>query len=170
MGRLRTIKYHNTLEEIRDLLKKSITSDFKLRLLVLEKMISHPKMNASEICQIFFIEKQTLYRWLRWYNEGGLDKLKFGNGGKGINSGRKTIYSKEMFNLLINELEKKQNLVWTLEKMRFFLKTTFKLNDDELPTIQAIFYRLKKEYPYKYSSTYLQEVKRDKNGKFKKII
>ena len=169
MGRLRNIKCHNTLEEIRSLLKKSISNDFKLRLLVLEKIISDSKITTSTVCQMFFIETQTLSRWLKWYNEGGLEKLKNGNGGKGSNSGRKNLYSKEMFECLVCELDKQQNVIWTLEKMRSFLKLTFKSNNKDIPTIQAIHYRLKKEYPHKYSSIYLKEVVRDSHGKFQKI-
>ena len=58
----------------------------RFRMLVIERILSNPKISRDEICKSFYISPDTLYRWLRWYNEGGLEKLKNGNGGKGINS------------------------------------------------------------------------------------
>lgn len=170
MARLRKITYHNSLEEIRVLLKKSINGEYKLRLLALEKMMANPNMATSDVSKVFYLEKTTLLKWLKWYNEGGLEKLKNGNGGKGINSGVQTIYDKEMFDTLAKEIDEHQDMVWTLEKMQLFLKTTFKLTDDQLPTIQAIRHRMKSEYSYKSSRPYPKQADRDQLGRFKKTV
>jgi len=125
MARLRKITYHNSLEEIRVILKKSINGEYKLRLLALEKMMANPNMATSDVSTVFYLEKTTLLKWLKWYNEGGLERLKNGNGGKGINSGVQTIYDKKMFDALADEIDKKQNMVWTLEKNAIVFKRDF---------------------------------------------
>lgn len=170
MARLRKITYHNSLEEIRVILKKSINGEYKLRLLALEKMMANPNMATSDVSTVFYLEKTTLLKWLKWYNEGGLEKLKNGNGGKGINSGIQTIYDKKMFDALADAIDNKQDTVWTLEKMQLFLKETFNLEDDQLPTIQAIRHRMKNEYSYKSSRPYPKQANRDQLGRFKKTV
>ncbi len=170
MARLRKITQHNSLEEIRATLKKSISGEYKLRLLALEKMVSNPNMATSDIGEMFYITKITLLKWMSWYNEGGLEKLKNGNGGKGTNGGAQTIYDKKMFDTLATAINENQNTVWTLEKMQRFLKETFSLTDDKLPTIQTIRHRMKKEYSYKSSRPYPKQADRDQLGRFKKTV
>jgi len=170
MARLRKITYHNSIEEIRVLLKKSISGDYKLRLLVIDKMMANPTMPTSELSKIFYINGVTLLKWLSWYNKGGLEKLKNGNGGKGTNGGAPVIYDKKMFDALAKEIDENQDRVWTLEKMQQFLKNTFNLKDDELPTLQAIYHRMKKEYSYKSSRPYPKQANRDDLGRFKKTV
>lgn len=170
MARLRKITYHNSIEDIRAILKKSINGEYKLRLLALEKMMTNPNMSTFDIGAMFYLEKTTLLRWLTWYNEGGLERLKNGNGGKGTNGGAPVVYDKKMFDALADAIDKKQDMVWTLEKMQLFLKEQFNLNEDQLPTIQAIYHRMKKEYSYKSSRPYPKQADRDALGKFKKTV
>ncbi len=170
MARLRKITYHNSIEEIRVLLKKSISGDYKLRLLVIDKMMANPTMPTSELSKIFYINGVTLLKWLSWYNKGGLEKLKNGNGGKGTNGGAPVIYDKKMFDALAKEIDENQDRVWTLEKMQLFLKETFNLEEDQVPTIQAIYHRMKKEYSYKSSRPYPKQANRDDLGRFKKTV
>ena len=67
------------------------------------------------------------WRWIR--------EAKNGNGGKGINSGIQTIYDKDMFDALANEIDNNQDMVWTLDKMQLFLKNT--LNFQMINYLQA---------------------------------
>lgn len=168
MARLRKIINHNTIEEIQRLLKKSINGEYKLRLLALEKMMANPNMATSDVSAMFYLEKSTLLKWLKWYNEGGLEKLKNGNGGKGTSSGKKTIYEEKMFDELAKNIDENQDKVWTLEKMREFLRDKFELCEEELPSIQLIHHRMKKEYSYKSSRPYPKQANRDELGRFKK--
>lgn len=170
MSRKIQISNHCSLEELQILLPKVQNLEVRFRMLVIERILSNPKISRDEICKSFYISPDTLYRWLKWYNEGGLEKLKNGNGGKGTNSGVQTIYDKKMFDALAEAIDKKQDTVWTLEKMQVFLKETFNLEDDNLPTIQAIRHRMKKEYSYKSSRPYPKQADRDALGKFKKTV
>lgn len=168
MSRKIQISNHCSLKELRILLPKVQNLEIRFRMLIIERILSNPKISREEISKSFYISPDTLYRWLKWYNEGGLEKLKNGNGGKGINSGVQTIYDKKMFDALADEIDKKQDIVWTLEKMQLFLKETFNLEDDQLPTIQAIRHRMKSEYSYKSSRPYPKQANRDQLGRFKK--
>lgn len=170
MSRKIQISNHCSLEELRILLPKVQNLEIRFRMLIIERILSNPKISREEISKSFYISPDTLYRWLKWYNEGGLEKLKNGNGGKGINSGVQTIYDKKMFDALADEIDKKQDIVWTLEKMQLFLKETFNLEDDQLPTIQAIRHRMKSEYSYKSSRPYPKQANRDQLGRFKKTV
>lgn len=105
MSRKIQISNHYSLEELQVLLPKVQNLEMRFRMLVIERILSNPKISRDEICKSFYISPDTLYRWLRWYNEGGLEKLKNGNGGKGINSGIQTIYDKDMFDALANEID-----------------------------------------------------------------
>lgn len=165
MAKQRTIKQHNTLEEIHELLRKSIDNDFKLRLLVIEKIMANTTMATSEICDLFFINTKTLFRWLKWYNDGGLDKLRNGDGGKGSNAG-KYQYDEEIFIALGKEIDNNQDQVWTLEKMQYFIEDQFGVK----PTIQAIKYRVKGKYSYKSARPYPKQADRDELGRFKKTV
>ena len=163
MSRQRTIINHVSIEDIHALLGKSIDNDFKLRLLVIEKLISNPYMSTYDICKLFFINGKTMYRWLKWYNEGGLEKLKNGEGGKGSNAGH-TIYDEEIFEALAKQIDENQDRVWTLNKMKEFIKDKFEV----VITEQAIKYRLDGKYSYKSARPYPKQANRDELGRFKK--
>jgi transposase len=87
-----------------------------------------------------------------------------GDGGKGSKSSDKKIYGDEVFEALKEEIDHRQDTVWTLEKMRYFLKEKFDIE----PTIQAIRYRIKDTHSYKSSRPYPHKADRDKLGRFKK--
>ncbi len=155
---------HDSLEEWHEKIQKIRNNEHKLRMLVIEKILANPSITGKEIQKSFFISPATMYSWISWYNEGGLDKLKIGNGGRGIKSKDKKIYSDEVFEVLKKEIDKNQDKVWTLNKMQYFLEKKF----DIKPTPQAIRYRIKDTYSYKSSRPYPYKGDRDKMGRFKK--
>lgn len=162
--RLNIIKHHS-LEEIQKVLLKSNDFEFSYRLLVIEKILNFPDISSKEICSSLFISPNTFFKWLKWYNEGGIERLKDGDGGRGCNSGAEQKYSDKVFEALKDEINKKQDTVWTLEKMQYFIKDTFNI---EPPTLQAIYYRIKNTHSYKSSRPYPYKADRDKLGQFKK--
>ena len=155
---------HDTLEQLHEKIQKIRDNDHKLKILVIEKILANPSISGKEIQNTFFISAATMYSWVNWYNEGGLEKLKIGNGGRGIKSKDKKIYSDEAFETLKNEIDNNQDRVWTLDKMQYFLKDKFDIE----PTPQAIRYRIKDTHSYKSSRPYPHKGDRDKLGRFKK--
>ena len=163
MAKRINIKNHYTLEQWQDLIPKNQNLDVRFKMLVIEKILSNPKISSKEICNIFFITGNTFFRWLKWYNEGGLEKLKVGDGGKGSNT-RSIKYDDKIFEALGIEIDNNQEQVWTLDKMQLFIKEKFNVE----PSIQVILYRLKGKYSYKSSRPYPYKADRDKLGRFKK--
>jgi transposase len=158
------INDYYSLKEWQKLIKKNQNLDVRFRMLIIERVLANPKISSKEICAQFYISIPTFFRWLKWYNEGGLKKLIMGDGGKGSKSSDKKIYGDEVFEALKEEIDHRQDTVWTLEKMRYFLKEKFDIE----PTIQAIRYRIKDTHSYKSSRPYPHKADRDKLGRFKK--
>lgn len=161
--RIKLEEYYS-LEDWQKLIKKNQNLEVRFRMLVIERILSNPKISSKEICSQFYISTPTFFRWLKWYNEGGLERLITGDGGKGSNSSDNKIYSDEAFETLKKEIDENQDTVWTLEKMQYFLKDKFGIE----PTIQAIRYRIKDTHSYKSSRPYPHKGDRDKLGRFKK--
>lgn len=157
------IENHYTLEEWQKLIPKNQNLDVRFKMLVIEKILNNPKISSKEICNIFYITGNTFFRWLKWYNDGGLEKLKTGDGGKGSNT-RAIKYDDKIFEALGTEIDNNQEQVWTLDKMQLFIKEKFNVE----PSIQVILYRIKGKYSYKSSRPYPYKADRDKLGRFKK--
>jgi len=164
MAKTVNIVKHNSLQDLQKTIKQTKNLELKYRLLVIEKLLANPTMSSKQICKELFIDKNTFFKWLKWYNEGGIEKLKSGEGGKGFKGGSPKKYSDEAFEALKKEIDKNQDRVWTLEKMQYFLKEKFNLE----PTLQAIRYRIKDTYSYKSSRPYPYKANRDELGRFKK--
>ena len=164
MAKRLKIEDHYNLVEWQKLIRKNQNLDVRFRMLVIERILANPNMSSQEICEQFYISTPTFFRWLKWYNGGGLDKLIIGDGGKGSKSSDKKIYDDEAFESLKQEIDNNQDRVWTLQKMQYFLKDKFDIE----PTIQAIRYRIKDTHSYKSSRPYPHKGDRDKLGRFKK--
>jgi len=163
MAKRININNHYTTKEWQELIPKNQNLDVRFKMLVIEKILNNPNISSKEICKIFYITGNTFFRWLKWYNDGGLEKLKNGDGGKGSNT-RAIKYDDKIFEALGNEIDNNQEQVWTLEEMQLFIKEKFNVE----PSVQVIAYRLKGKYSYKSSRPYPYKADRDKLGRFKK--
>jgi transposase len=166
MAKRINIIHHDTLEDFHKIITKTQNLELRYRLLAIEKVLADATISSKQICKDLFINTNTFFKWLKWYNEGGIEKLKKGEGGKGFNGGVPKKYSDEAFEALKIEINENQDMVWTLEKMQYFLKEKFNLE----PTIQAIRYRIKETHSYKSSRPYPYKGDRDKLGRFKKTL
>ena len=157
------LKEHYTQKEWQELIPKNQNLDVRFKMLAIDMILSNPIISSKEICKKLYITGNTLFRWIKWYNEGSLEKLKVGDGGKGSNT-RAIKYDDEIFEALGDEIDNNQEQVWTLDKMQLFIKEKFNVE----PSIQVILYRLKGKYSYKSSRPYPYKANRDKLGRFKK--
>lgn len=165
MGRILKIIKHNTIDEFHKIIIKTQNMELRYRLLAIEKVLVNPNNTSKKICSELFINNNTFFKWLKWYNEGGIDKLKQGDGGKGANGGKPQEFDEKIFETLKKEIDENQEMVWTLEKMKHFIKNKFNI---EPPTLQAIRYRIKNTHSYKSSRPYPYKADRNKLGQFKK--
>ena len=165
MAKVIKIIKHDTLEEWREKIRKIRNNEHKLKMLVIEKILSNPNISGKYLQETFLISPATMFSWIAQYNEGGIDKLKTGNGKRGSGKGNTKI-EEEVYEALGKEIDENQEQVWTLEKMQYFIEDKFGLK----PTIQAIHYRIKNRYSYKSSRPYPYKADRNKLGQFKKTL
>ena len=163
MAKLIKLTRHHTHEEWRNMIRRIRNNDYKLKMLVIEKIMADPKVSGKDLQAIFMISKATLFKWVAQYNEEGLEGLK--RDGRITNrvSGNKQA-GDEVYEALAKEIDANQEQVWTLNKMQLFIKETFDIE----PTIQAIHYRMKTTYSYKSSRPYPSKADRNQLGQFKK--
>lgn len=95
MAKRINVKNHYTLEEWQKLIVKNQNLDVRFRMLAIERVLANPDISSDEICLGLYISKQTFFRWLGWYNKGGLARLIAGEGGKGSKNKDRKIYSDE---------------------------------------------------------------------------
>jgi transposase len=165
MAKLIKLNQQHSHEEWRDMIRKIRNNEYKLKMLVIEKIMANPKVSGKYLQEIFMISKATLFKWVSQYNKGGLEGLK--QDGRFITkvSGNKQIKD-EVYEALKKEIDDNQEQVWTLNKMQQFIKEKFDIE----PTIQAIYYRIKKTHSYKSSRPYPSKADRNKLGQFKKTL
>ena len=163
MAKLIKLTPHYTHFEWQEKIRRIRNNEYKLKMLVIEKILANPKVSSKELQDIFIISKATLFRWVAQYNEGGLEGLKQDGRVSNKISGNKKV-SDEVYEALGKEINDNQEQVWTLEKMQRFIKEKFDIE----PTIQAIHYRIKNTHSYKSSRPYPSKADRNKLGQFKK--
>jgi transposase len=118
--------WHRKIELIKD-------NGHKLKMLVIEKILSNPNVSRDEVVKTFFISKETMGKWIKQYNNDGLEGLKAKNPkGRGSGKGNKK-YNDEVYVRLKEEMGKSDNK-WTLKEMQFYLSEEFGIKPT-LPTI-----------------------------------
>lgn len=163
MAKLIKLTPHYTHDEWQEKIRRIRNNEYKLKMLVIEKILANPKVSGKELQNIFIISKATLFAWVAQYNENGLEGLKQDGRVSNKVSGNKKA-SDEVYKALGKEINDNQEQVWTLEKMQIFIKEKFDIE----PTIQAIHYRIKDTHSYKSSRPYPSKADRNKLGQFKK--
>lgn len=163
MAKLIKLTPHHTHEEWQAKIRRIRNNEYKLKMLVIEKILANPKVSGIDLQNIFIISKATLFNWVAQYNEGGLEGLKKDGRVSNKISGNKKA-SDKVYEALGKEIDNNQEQVWTLEKMQTFIKEKFNIE----PTIQAIHYRIKDTHSYKSSRPYPSKADRNKLGQFKK--
>ena len=163
MAKLIKLTPHYTHAKWQEKIRRIRNNKYKLKMLVIEKILANPKVSSKELQNMFLISKATLFAWVAQYNEGGLEGLKQDGRVSNKISGNKKA-SDEVYEALGKEIDEKQEQVWTLKKMQTFIKEKFDIE----PTIQAIHYRIKNTHSYKSSRPYPSKADRNKLGQFKK--
>ncbi len=163
MAKLIKLTSHYTHSQWQEKIRKIRNNEYKLKMLVIEKILANPKVSGKELQDIFIISKATLFNWVAQYNEAGMEGLKKDGRVSNKISGNKKA-SDEVYEALGEEIDNNQEQVWTLEKMQTFIKEKFDIE----PTIQAIHYRIKDTHSYKSSRPYPSKADRNKLGQFKK--
>jgi len=163
MAKLIKLTPHYTHSQWQEKIRRIRNNEYKLKMLVIEKILANPKVSGKELQNIFIISKATLFAWIAQYNKDGIEGLKKDGRVSNKVSGNKKV-SDAVYEALGKEINDNQEQVWTLEKMQIFIKEKFNIE----PTIQAIHYRIKNTHSYKSSRPYPSKADRNKLGQFKK--
>ncbi len=131
---------HDTLEEWHDKIKLIRNNEHKLKMLVIEKIMSNPKISAKEVQETFFISPRLMYKWIGEYNSNGLEGLK-ANPTKGRGSGKGNLkIADEVYISLKEEMAKDPTRKWTGKEKQQYIKEKFNIE----VTQAGIAYRLKR--------------------------
>ena len=125
--------WHNKIRNIKD-------NEVKLKMLVIEKIMSNPKISRKEIQNIFFISKAIMTKWIKEYNDKGLEGLKAKKPEKRGSGRGRTKITDEVYQKLKIEIERTPDKKWTLKAKRDYIEEV----SGERVTEQAVYYRMKK--------------------------
>ena len=132
--------HHDTLEEWHEKIKRIRNNEYKLKMLVIEKIMAFPNISSKEVQETFFISAHTMYSWINQYNKAGVEGLKAKNSkGRGSGKGR-TKVSDEVYERLKEEVEQNLEKKWTLKDKQAYIQKLCGIKITE----QAIAYRIKK--------------------------
>ena len=126
-------KWHKKIRDIKD-------NGVKLKMLVIEKIMSNPNISAKEVQETFFISSTRMYEWIKEYNSKGLEGLKAKKPERRGSGKGNTKISDEVYIALKEEIAKTPNEKWTLKRMKNYIEEKHNVSITE----QAISYRMKK--------------------------
>jgi transposase len=140
MSKLIKLSQRYTKEDFREEIRKVKDNGLKLKMLVIEKILSTPTISAKEVQSTFFISPKRMYEWINQYNSDGLEGLKAKKKeNRGSGKGR-TKVDEEVYEKLKEEIEQTPNKKWTLKVKQSYIKEQFGIE----VTQQAIAYRMKR--------------------------
>ena len=126
-----------TKEQWHEEIRRIRNNEHKLKMLVIEKIISNPNISADEVQKTFFISPRTMYNWINQYNKDGLEGLKAKNPkGRGSGKGNSKVPDK----IYIKLKEEMGDEKWTLKEKQAYIEKLCGIK----VTQQAIAYRMKK--------------------------
>lgn len=74
MAKAITIIKQHTKEELEKELKTTRDGRYRLRLQTL--LLVHDKLSGAVIAKQLMIQRETVFKWVKWYNEKGLEGIK----------------------------------------------------------------------------------------------
>ena len=118
------IKQHNTVEEIRQEMRKTRDGKYRLQLAVIERIMVNPKTRSPKIQKELVVGVNTITKYLRLYNEEGMKALKQ-MPKSGHNNGNPR-WSDEIFEELFKEIDR-QEQHWSSPKMQEWIESKYEV-------------------------------------------
>ena len=151
------LKEHNTIEELKKEIRKTKDGRYLLRVQCI--LLRKEGMKPGEIEERLLISRNTYSKWIKRYNEKGLEGLKTKKP-----SGRKRKWDRELFKELFEELDK-NNRWWNVKRMQEFIKNKHNVEIPE-DTVRKIV--KKAGYSWKTSRPSPYKGDKEKQEEFKK--
>jgi len=151
------VKDLHTVEELKREIRETKDGRYSLRLRCV--LLRKEGKSTKEIQESLLVSREFIARWIRRYNEKGLEALKYRHTG-----GRREVWSIKYFKELFEELDKGKG-VWTIKKMQKFIEDIHKVKISE----ESIRRRLHKyRYSWKTSRPSPYKGDKEKQEEFKK--
>ena len=112
MAKAITINRQHTDDELEKELKKTKDGRYRLRLQVILLVLK--KYTSDEIRAQLLVSKHALFKWVRWYNERGLDGIK--DVSKGGRPEGNPLWDDSVFEALFAKLDLMEEY-WSVPKM-----------------------------------------------------
>lgn len=134
MAKLITIEKHNTLEELEQEIKTTRDGRYRLRLQTIHLVMQ--KLHSQEIRSQLMISNPSLFKWVKWYNEKGLEGIrKVSLGGRPEGNPK---WDNSIFTALFAKLDLMEEF-FSIPKMQTWIEETYGVNIPE----RTIHHRLK---------------------------
>lgn len=135
LSRVVKIRKDIPVESVRRTIKNTTDGTFRLRLMIIEKLLSEPTLSLQAVAKALIVNRETVTKCLQLFNKGGLDLLKPKKAGRKEGNPK---YESEIFEDLVKKLEK--NNSWSVYQMQAYLETKHHITIPE----STIYYRISK--------------------------
>lgn len=136
MSRVASIRKDIPVETVRRTIKNTTDGTFRLRLMIVEKLLSEPELSLQAVAEALIVNRETVTKCLQLFNQGGLDLLKPKKAGRKEGNPK---YDGEIFSQLVRVLEK-SNQGWSVYQMQDYIRKHYGVVVPE----STIYYRIAK--------------------------
>ncbi|MDR2033130.1 MAG: helix-turn-helix domain-containing protein [Helicobacteraceae bacterium] len=136
MSRVAAIRTDIPVSAIRRTIKNASDSAFRLRLMIIEKLLSEPDLSLQAVAESLIVNRETVTKCLRLFNQGGLDLLKPKRAGRKEGNPK---YDGEIFLELVKTLKKTKE-DWSVYRMQDYIREQHEVTVPE----STIYYRIAK--------------------------
>jgi transposase len=136
LSRVAVIRKDIPVNTVRRTIKNTSDSAFRLRLMIVEKLLSEPRLSLQSVARSLIVNRETVTKCLRLFNDGGLEALKPKRAGRKEGNPK---YDGEIFLELVKTLEKTKE-DWSVYKMQDYIREQHEVTVPE----STIYYRIAK--------------------------
>ncbi|MDR3163232.1 MAG: helix-turn-helix domain-containing protein [Helicobacteraceae bacterium] len=136
MSRMASIRNDIPVSVIRRTIKNTTDGIFRIRLMVVEKLLSNPHLSLQATANALFVNRETVTKCLKLFNQGGIDLLRPKRAGRKEGNPK---YDGEIFLELIRVLERNRG-EWSVYQMQDYIKERHEVVVPE----STIYYRIAK--------------------------
>ncbi|MDR2905089.1 MAG: helix-turn-helix domain-containing protein [Helicobacteraceae bacterium] len=134
--RVATIRKDIPVGVIRRTIKNTNDGVFRLRLMIVEKLLSEPDMSLQAIAESLIVNRETVTKCLNLFNQGGLEMLRPKRAGRKEGNPK---YDSGIFSDLIRVLGESRE-EWSVYKMQDYIRDRHEVTVPE----STIYYRIAK--------------------------
>lgn len=106
MSRIATVRDDISAKEIRKAIKSTSDGIFRLRLMIVEKLVAEPNLSLQKVAKALIVNRETVTKCLQLFNEGGIEALKPKQAGRKEGNPK---YDDSIFQKLIETLKSSRN-------------------------------------------------------------